>query len=112
LLTGRIKPVAENDEYFTRGKFARPVNSSVVARDWIERGYSCRGYADPPGQEWRDFVYDTDELVTVMEGQLEITMGNQCWVLDPGDELYIPRGALHTVRNTHDKTTHWLYGYD
>jgi uncharacterized protein YdcH (DUF465 family) len=112
LLTGRIKPVAENDEYFTRGKFARPVNSSVVARDWIERGYSCRGYADPPGQEWRDFVHDTDELVTVMEGQLEITMGNQCWVLDPGDELYIPRGALHTVRNTHDKTTHWLYGYD
>lgn len=111
LLTGRIKPAPDSDEYFTRGKFRQPVHAGTVTRDWIERGFSCESFSDPPGQEWRDFVHDTDELVTVIEGQLEVTMAGQSWILQPGDELYIPRGVLHSVRNMHESTTRWLYGY-
>jgi ribosomal protein L16 Arg81 hydroxylase len=33
------------------------------------------------------------------------------WVLEPGDELYIPRTVTNTVRNLHAGTTRWLYGY-
>lgn len=112
VLTGRIPPISGNDEFVTRRKFRAPVDHGAVARDWIERGYSCRAFTDPPGQEWRDFVHDTDELVTVVEGRLEVTLGKQSRVLEPGDELFIPRGAPHTVRNIHAGATRWLHGYD
>ncbi len=32
--------------------------------------------------------------------------------LEPGDEVFIPKGARHSVRNIHHSTTAWLYGYD
>lgn len=112
MLTGRIPPAANSDEFITRHKFPRPVDHAAVVRDWIERGYSCRAFTDPPGQVWPDFVHDTDELVTVVHGRLEVRLHGASYVLEPGDELFIPRGAAHTVRNVHAGTTHWLYGYD
>lgn len=112
MLTGRIAPAADSDGYVTRRKFPRPVDHGAVVRDWIARGYSCRGFTDPPGREWRDFVHDTDELVTVVDGRLEVRMHGENYVLEPGDELFIPRGVAHTARNVHAGTTHWLYGYD
>ena len=112
MLTGRIPPVSDVDEFITRHKFSQPVDHGAVTRNWIERGYSCRAFTDPPGQVWPDFVHDTDELVTIVDGRLEVTMGGRRWVLEPGDELFIPRGAAHTVRNVHADITRWLYGYD
>jgi len=41
-----------------------------------------------------------------------VNMRGQSYVLEPGDELFIPRGATHTVRNVHAGTTRWLYGHD
>ena len=112
ILTGRIPAIAEVNEFVTRHKFPTPVDHGGVVRDWIARGYSCRGFTDPPGQEWRDFVRDTNELVTVVDGRLEVSMHGESYVLEPGDELCIPRGVAHTVRNIHADTTRWLYGYD
>jgi uncharacterized protein YdcH (DUF465 family)/quercetin dioxygenase-like cupin family protein len=112
MLTGRIPAVVEAGEFVVRHKFAQPVDVAAVTRDWIKRGFSCRAFTDPPGQVWRDYVHDTDELVTVVDGRLEVTMHGENWVLGPGDELYIPRGVSHTVRNLHAGTTRWLYGYD
>jgi uncharacterized protein YdcH (DUF465 family) len=112
MLTGRIPATVETDEFVVRHKFPLPVDAGAVTRDWIMRGFSCHAFIDPPGQEWRDYVHDTDELVTVVDGQLEVIMHGENWVLAPGDELYIPRGVMHTVRNLHAGTTLWLYGYD
>jgi translation initiation factor 1 len=33
-------------------------------------------------------------------------------VAEPGDEVFIPQGILHSVKNIASSTTHWLYGYD
>jgi uncharacterized protein YdcH (DUF465 family)/quercetin dioxygenase-like cupin family protein len=112
MLTGQVPAAVEIEEFVVRRKFALPVDVAVVTRDWIKRGFSCRGFTDPPGQRWSDFVHDTDELVTVVDGRLEVVMHGESWVLEPGDELYIPRGVMHTVHNVHDQTTRWLYGYD
>jgi uncharacterized protein YdcH (DUF465 family)/mannose-6-phosphate isomerase-like protein (cupin superfamily) len=112
MLTGRVPMAVETDEFVVRHKFAQPVDVAAVTRDWIKRGFSCRAFTDPPGQVWRDYVHDTDELVTVVDGRLEVMMHGENWVLEPGDELYIPRGVSHTVRNRHAGTTRWLYGYD
>jgi hypothetical protein len=98
-------------DVFVRGKFSRPVDRGAVAADWRMRGYSCDLFVDPPGREWNDFVHGTNELVTVAEGRLEMTVGTTRIIAEPGDEVFIPRGAVHSVKNVHTATTRWLYGY-
>lgn len=99
-------------EMIARGKFAIPVDPDAVSRDWRRRGFSCARFTDPPGRAWNDFVHGTDELVTVLEGRLQFTINDETLVVGPGDEVFIPRGALHSVVNLHRGTTHWLYGYN
>ncbi len=112
MLTGRIPIAISNDEFVVRHKFRQPVDTGLVTRDWIARGFSCRAFVDAPGKIWRDYAHDTDELVTVVEGRLGVHMHDEDWELEPGDELFIPRAVMHTVRNLHTGTTRWLYGYD
>ena len=95
-----------------RGRFAQPLDREAVASDWRGRGYSCQIFVDPPGQEWNDFVHRTNELVTVEVGRLELTVAGETVIAEPGDEVFIPRDARHSVKNIHDGTTRWLFGYD
>jgi quercetin dioxygenase-like cupin family protein len=94
------------------GRFAQPVEQRAVAEDWAARGYSCQLFVDPPGREWNDFIHATNELVTVIEGRLRMTVGGGSVVLGPGDEFFIPKNAQHSVKNIHAGTTRWLFGYD
>jgi quercetin dioxygenase-like cupin family protein len=96
----------------TRQRFSLPVDRQVVSAAWRKRGYSCDAFVDPPGRSWNNFVHDCNELVTVVEGRLEMTIAGTSTILEAGDEMYIPRGAVHSVCNVHTGTTRWLYGYD
>lgn len=95
-----------------RSKFPVPVVHGEVARDWAKRRFSCDLFIDPPGRQWSNFVHACNELVTVIEGELELEMDEQAFVLHLGDEALIPRETNHSVRNTYRGTTRWLYGYD
>ncbi len=99
-------------DYLRAGKFALPVDRGAVAREWAGRGYTCDLFVDPPGRAWIDFVHASNELVTVMEGELELTVAGESLLVGPGDEVLVPRRARHSVRNVHRGTTRWLYGYD
>ena len=68
------------------GRFAAPVDRDAVAGDWRGRGYSCHLFSDPPGQQWNGFVHGTNELVTVLDGELELIVGAKHMTLGPGDE--------------------------
>ena len=98
--------------YLAQHKFSIPPDRDQIARDWGRRGYSCDLFTDPPGREWNDFVHTTNELVTVMTGKLKLTIGDEQLIAEPGDEVFIPRGVVHSVKNIASSTTHWLYGYD
>ena len=99
-------------DYLTPAKFAAPIDKAAVAKDWLARGYSCGTFVDPPGRCWEDFVHGCNELVTVVEGRLEMEVAGQTMIAGPGDEIFIPEGARHSVRNVHDGQSVWLYGYD
>ncbi len=99
-------------KFVTHGRFTVPVGRDEVASDWSARGYSCGTFTDPPGREWNDFMHGCNELVTVVEGRLEVTVGGETGTIGPGDEVFIPRGTPHSVRNVHYATTRWLFGYD
>jgi mannose-6-phosphate isomerase-like protein (cupin superfamily) len=83
----------------------------TVRRDWASRGYSCAIWIDPPGQEWRDFIHDTDELLMVIDGTVELEMHDTVTRPSVGEEVVIPAGARHTVRNAGKTDSHWYYGY-
>jgi len=98
--------------YITPKKFAEPITREGVIRDWGKRGYSCDVFVDPPGREWNNFVHATNELVTVVSGRLRLTIDSEEIIAEPGDEVFIPKGICHSVKNISPSTTHWLYGYD
>ena len=87
------------------------VEREEVGQNWRQRGFSCGLFTDPPGQVWADFVHGVDELLMVMEGNLELEIQGK--VLRPaiGEEVLIPAGARHTVRNVGSTASRWLYGY-
>jgi quercetin dioxygenase-like cupin family protein len=95
-----------------KGRFTRPVLRAHVRQDWAQRGYSCQDFVDPPGREWNDFRHPANELVTVLDGRLRLIVGKDEVIAEAGDEVFIPRGALHSVHNVHSGATKWLFGYD
>ena len=87
------------------------LNLDSIRADWHSRSFSCDVWTDPPGQVWEDYTHAVDELVMVLEGDVEFEINGK--VLRPaiGEELFIPAGALHSVRNRARTTSRWLYGY-
>jgi quercetin dioxygenase-like cupin family protein len=90
----------------------RPVDPDAIRVDWAARGFSCEPWEDAPGQEWNDFVHSTDELVVVIEGALEFEVSGKIHRPQPGEEIFIPRGAAHSVRNIGPGRATWLFGYN
>jgi len=87
------------------------VDRENVAGEWRARGFSCDLWVDPPGQVWEDYRHATDELVMPVVGRLELEFGGQSFRPAPGEEVLIPAGVSHTVRNIGGTTAQWLYGY-
>ena len=100
------------EEILMSARFPAPPDRETVAAAWRARGFSCHSFVDPPGQQWLDFVHDCNEVVTVVEGRLRLEVAGQSVEAGPGDEVFIPRGARHSVVNAHHGTTIWLFGYD
>ncbi len=88
-----------------------PLEEAEVACKWRERGFTCGLWIDPPGQQWLDYVHATDELLAVKEGVIEVEIEGSLTLLHPGDEVFIPAGARHSVSNRGDSTARWFYGY-
>jgi mannose-6-phosphate isomerase-like protein (cupin superfamily) len=78
---------------------------------WAKRGYSFEYWIDPPGQVWRDFVHDVDELLMLIEGEIEIEFAGNRVRLNVGDEVLIPARTAHTVKNTGEGPNRWCFGY-
>ncbi len=88
------------------------VDKDKVLADWARRGFRGGVWIDPPGRVWADFTHDTDELFMVIDGEVELEMQGNTVRPAPGEEILIPKGALHTVRNVGSTTSHWLYAYE
>jgi quercetin dioxygenase-like cupin family protein len=87
------------------------LDHTKIAAEWQARGFGCDQWFDPPGQCWEDFRHATDELVTVLEGQMEFEIAGSVHHPKVGEELLIPAGTIHSARNIGSTTARWLYGY-
>jgi len=84
---------------------------SQISQAWAERGFSCTVWTDPPGQVWANFVHEVEELVTLVEGEIELSFQGQTLRPRIGEEVFIPAGMRHTVRNIGATTNRWYFGY-
>ncbi|MBM4059723.1 MAG: cupin domain-containing protein [Planctomycetes bacterium] len=82
-----------------------------VRAEWATHGFTCELWVDPPDQVWHDFQHDVDERVLLLEGEIQVEMPGRTVRLLPGDELEIPAGTRHTVRNCSRGLARWLHGY-
>ena len=82
-----------------------------IAADWASRGFSCELWTDPPGRCWEDFTHAVDEVVIPLEGAVEFEVEGVISRPQPGEELLIPAGAVHSARNIGTTTNRWLFGY-
>ena len=87
------------------------MDTQKIQEDWKKRGFSFGVWTDPPGQVWKDYEHDADELFLVVEGDVELEMKGRKLRPKPGEEILIPKGVLHSVRNCGPAQSRWLYGY-
>jgi|CXWL01.1.fsa_nt_gi uncharacterized cupin superfamily protein len=75
-------------------------------------GYSFDILIDPSDRVRNDFLFTTNELVTVMNGKLVLIIGRERIIAEPDDKVGLLKGVRHSVKNLPSATTHRLYGYD
>ena len=48
-----------------------------IKKDWKKRGFSFGVWEDSPGQAWKDYAHDTDELFMLAEGEVSVTLNGK-----------------------------------
>ena len=68
-----------------------------IKQDWNSRGYSFGVFRDPPGQVWADFVHQTDELVVLAEGEIEVEIEGKAERFQIGGMVFIPAKEIWKI---------------
>lgn len=100
---GSAKPTVAED------KFELPTDHQVVMQEWVSRGFAppeVKVY--PLGWSRSEHAYPDSLLMTPITGRMEFIIADQRVVLEPGDELLYPRGAVMLAKNLHDGETRIL----
>jgi cupin 2 domain-containing protein len=87
------------------------ITLAITKENWRKRGYTCGIWIDPPGQTWNDFLHDSDELLMLVEGEMELVIGDKVFYPKIYEEFLIPANTRHSVKNIGDATNRWFYGY-
>jgi quercetin dioxygenase-like cupin family protein len=74
-----------------------PLTERAV-RDKLEgRGYRVSRYVYPPGTYFPDHSHAVDKIDAVLSGRFRITLEGRAVVLEAGDSIEVPRGAVHSA---------------
>lgn len=87
------------------------IQQEQIAPLWTEKGFSCELWIDLPGAVWENQRHEADELLMPVTGLLEIDILGQLLRPDLGEEVLIPAGTSHSIRNLGRSTACWLYGF-
>ncbi len=68
-----------------------------MRRKLQDRGYSVTRYVYSPGTCFPEHSHDVDKIDGVLRGRFRMTLGGQSLMLEAGDCLYVPQGAMHSA---------------
>lgn len=60
-------------------------------------GYRVACYVYPPGTVFSPHQHAVDKLDGVVSGRFRITIGGEAHLLEAGDWIAVPRGAMHSA---------------
>ena len=73
-------------------------------RDKLEaRGYSVSRYTYPPGTYFPDHTHAADKIDAVLSGRFRLVLEGAEAVLEAGDCIEVPRGAVHSAEVVGDE---------
>lgn len=61
------------------------------------RGFHVSRYVYPPGTYFPDHSHSVDKIDAVLHGRFRMTLEGQAVILQAGDCLAVPAGALHSA---------------
>lgn len=79
------------------------LNESNMRRKLEARGYSVSTYVYPPGTYFPDHTHGVDKIDGVLSGRFRMTMLGQALILEAGDCLAVPAGAVHSAEVVGDE---------
>lgn len=62
------------------------------------RGYQVARYVYPPGTRFPDHAHDVEKMDAVLSGRFMMSMAGESVILQAGDALLVPRGAVHSAQ--------------
>ncbi len=75
-----------------------PLSEAALRRKLEQRGYRVTRYVHPPGTTFPDHTHTVDKLDAVLSGRFRMRMHGQELLLEAGDVLAVPRGAVHSAQ--------------
>ena len=81
----------------------RPLSEDALRRKLEARGYAVSRYAYPPGTRFPPHTHGIDKIDAVVSGRFRMTMGDVDALLEAGDCLAVPRGAVHSAEVVGDE---------
>jgi quercetin dioxygenase-like cupin family protein len=85
------------------------VDAQQILQDWGHRGFVGGFWIDPPGRAWERCRHDADQLLMLLDGNIELDIEGLVVCPSHGEEVLIPAGAVHSVRNVGGTDARWLY---
>jgi quercetin dioxygenase-like cupin family protein len=74
-----------------------PLTEAAMRRTLEARGYSVSRYIYPPGTYFSPHTHNVDKIDGVLAGRFKLEMGGKSVILEAGDTLAIPKGAVHSA---------------
>jgi quercetin dioxygenase-like cupin family protein len=73
-------------------------------------GYRVYTWTDAPGTTYPPHTHATEQSHCVLHGSIGLKVGEQEYVLAPGDRDYLPANALHSAHVVGDEAVTYLVG--
>jgi mannose-6-phosphate isomerase-like protein (cupin superfamily) len=74
------------------------VLTEQALRDKLQaQGYEVTRYVYPPGTAFPSHAHDVDKIDAVLSGRFRMTMYGKSAILEAGDCLRVPKGAVHSA---------------
>ena len=101
IASARIDPAQALEVSFESDQRRRQRMLPLLA--WPQTHSSFVGYVEvAPGDLEMPHCHSAEEIVYVIEGSLEMTVGEQSARAEAGDVLAVPAGAMHAPKNVGD----------
>ena len=81
-----------------------PFTEEALRTKLERRGYRVARYVYPPGTCFPDHTHEVDKIDAVVSGRFRMRMADREVVLEPGDCLAVPRGAVHSAEVVGDES--------